>query len=110
MVSNVYNDQPQTGARGPRKVVSFRGRWDRDRGMRPVTQPHASILAAGLSAGLCLLAPGRAAAQSKLPPSVTFNYGENETPRSAAMGGALRALATGSSALFLNPAALPEAR
>lgn len=78
--------------------------------MRPVTKPHASIFAAGVFAGLSLLAPAPAAAQSKLDPSLIFNYGENETPRSAGMGGALRALGTGTSALFLNPAALPEVR
>jgi len=78
--------------------------------MRPVTKPKASIFAAGVCAGLALLAPARAAAQSKLDPSVTYNYGENETPRSAAMGGALRAMGTGTSALLLNPAALPGAR
>jgi hypothetical protein len=81
--------------------------------MRPVTKPKASIFAAGVSAALALLASltsAPAAAQSKLDPSVTYNYGENETPRSAAMGGALRAMGTGTSGLLLNPAALPAAR
>lgn len=78
--------------------------------MRPVTRPHALICAAGLCAGLSLLAPASASAQTPLDPSVAYNYGENETPRSAAMGGALRAMGTGTTALFLNPATLPEAR
>jgi len=79
--------------------------------MRPVTKPHASICAAGVCAGLSLFASAPAAAQGKpLDPSVAYNYGENETPRSAAMGGALRAMGTGTSAVFLNPATLPEAR
>src|ERR1700743_3605436 len=81
--------------------------------MRPVTKPHASMFAAGLWVGLSLLAlltPARALAQSKLDPQVSYNYGENETPRSAAMGGALRAMGSGASAVYLNPAALPETR
>ncbi len=78
--------------------------------MRPVTKPYASMFAAGLWAGVSLIAPTRALAQSKLDPQVSYNYGENETPRSAAMGGALRAMGSGASAVYLNPAALPETR
>jgi len=83
--------------------------------MRPLNKAPGSTapatLAAGLCAGLSLLAPGRAAADaSKLDPNLIYNYGENETPRSAAMGGALRAVGYGTSAQFLNPAALPETR
>lgn len=74
--------------------------------MRPVTR--ASLLTV---AGLSLLAPGTAAADaSPLPPPIVYNYGEHETPRSAAMGGALRAMGSGTDGIFLNPAALPEAR
>src|ERR1700748_3751669 len=78
--------------------------------MRRVTKPRASMFAAGLSAGVSLLAPARALAQSKLDPSVSYNYGEDETPRSAAMGGALRAMGSGTAAVYLNPAALSETR
>ncbi|MFT3766552.1 MAG: hypothetical protein QM820_13715 [Minicystis sp.] len=79
--------------------------------MRPLTKANALILAAGVCAGLSLLAPSRAAAQgSPLAPPVIYNYGENETARSAAMGGALRAMGTGTTGVFLNPAAIPETR
>ncbi len=41
---------------------------------------------------------------SELPPQFAYNYSETETPRSAAMGGALRALGSGTTSPFLNPA------
>jgi hypothetical protein len=75
--------------------------------MRPVSKARALAVALW---GFALLAPGRARAQSPLPPAVIYNYGETETPRSAAMGGALRAAGLGSTAVFLNPAAMPEAQ
>jgi hypothetical protein len=50
------------------------------------------------------------AAPSELPPEVGYNYGEIESPRSAATGGALRATATGTSALFINPANMALAK
>ena len=46
----------------------------------------------------------------RLPTQVLYNYGENETTRSGAMGGALRALGNGTSALFLNPSAMTTTR
>ncbi len=71
----------------------------------------ASAPAVSLFVGLALLAPRRASADpSPLPASVIYNYGETETPRSAAMGGALRALGFGSAGVFLNPAAIAEQR
>ena len=77
--------------------------------MRPLCKAPALISAAGLLAGL--LAPGRAAADaSVLPPGIVYNYGENETPRSAAMGGAVRAVGYGTTGIFLNPAAIAAAR
>lgn len=75
-----------------------------------MNKASAPILAAGLFAGLSLLATPARASKSPLNPSIIHNYGENGTPRSAAMGGALRAMGSGSSAVFLNPAALPEVR
>jgi hypothetical protein len=81
--------------------------------MRPVTEASALPTALGLAVGLSLLvllAPGRAAAQSPLAPQVINNQAEEETPRSAAMGGAMRAMGAGTTALFLNPATLPETR
>src|SRR3954471_11450926 len=47
---------------------------------------------------------------SRLPPQVIYNYGENDTTRSAAMGGALRALGGGTSGGLLNPASMAETR
>ena len=45
-----------------------------------------------------------AANPSQLVPEVGYNYGEVETGRSAAMGGALRALGNAVTGLYLNPA------
>lgn len=50
------------------------------------------------------------AEDTKLAPPLAYAYGENETPRSLAMGGALRALGNGTSAIFLNPANMPLTR
>lgn len=78
--------------------------------MRSVTKALAPFVA-GLSIGLGLLAPAPAAADpSPLDPNIIYNYGENETPRSAAMGGALRAMGYGTTGTFLNPAALSAVR
>jgi hypothetical protein len=69
----------------------------------------------GLAAAL-LLAPFSASADpdplnpTRLPPQVIYNYGENDTTRSAAMGGALRALGSGTSSVLLNPAAMAATR
>ncbi|HEU4539393.1 MAG TPA: hypothetical protein VFS00_34980 [Polyangiaceae bacterium] len=57
-----------------------------------------------------LAAPPAGAEPSKLPPEVGWNYGEIETARAAAMGGAARAMATGPTALFFNPANLAASR
>src|SRR5262245_51962276 len=70
---------------------------------------------AGLAAAL-LLAPLSASADpdplnpTRLPPQVIYNYGENDTTRSAAMGGALRALGSGTTAVLLNPSAMAATR
>jgi hypothetical protein len=50
------------------------------------------------------------AEDTKLPPPLAYSYGENETPRSLAMGGALRALGNGTTAIFINPANMPLTR
>ena len=47
---------------------------------------------------------------SELPPEVGWNYGEIETPRVAAMGGALRAWGNSVGALFMNPAGMSLSR
>jgi opacity protein-like surface antigen len=76
---------------------------------------QSPLIRGGLAAAL-LLAPLTAAADpdplnpSRLPPQVIYNYGENDTTRSAAMGGALRALGTGTTGVLLNPSAMAETR
>jgi len=50
------------------------------------------------------------AADTKLLPPLAYSYGDNETARSLAMGGALRALGNGTTAVFLNPANMPLTR
>jgi hypothetical protein len=64
-----------------------------------------------LAAGFAILAPSRARADgSTLPPEVGYNYGQTETPRIAAMGGALRAFSSSTDALFINPANMATSR
>jgi len=55
---------------------------------------------------LVLLSERAAADPSELPPAFAFSYGEHETARSTAMGGALSALGSGTTAAFSNPAAM----
>lgn len=50
------------------------------------------------------------AEKSSLPPEVGYNYQQIETPRSAAMGDALRAFSNSVSALFENPANMAASR
>lgn len=47
---------------------------------------------------------------SSLPPGVGYNAGEMETPRSAALGGATRAMSSSIEALYANPAGMATAR
>ena len=62
-------------------------------------------------AGIAILAPSSARADgSTLPPEVGYNYGQTETPRIAAMGGALRAFSSSTDALFINPANMATSR
>src|SRR5262245_40553272 len=56
------------------------------------------------------LAPRAHAEPSQLDPAVGYNYGEIETGRTAAVGGAQRALTNSTSALFLNPANMAASR
>lgn len=48
--------------------------------------------------------------QNALPTPFANNYGDLETTRSAAMGGALRSMASGTTGIFLNPAGLALTR
>jgi hypothetical protein len=65
---------------------------------------------AAVAASLTAAAGPAWAEPSKLSPQLIYNYGEEETTRSSAMGGALRSLGAGTTALFLNPADLVETR
>ncbi len=58
---------------------------------------------------LFVVSPARAE-ESDLPPEVGWNYGEIETPRTAAMAGALRAYSNAIDALFINPANMAATR
>jgi hypothetical protein len=64
----------------------------------------------GLAIVLSLVPRVAAADPSPLDANVISEYGESETPKSAAMGGALRALGTGTTGIYLNPAAIASAR
>lgn len=56
------------------------------------------------------LAPTRALAASSLAPEVGYNYGQVESPRIAALGGALRASSNSTEALFINSANMAASR
>jgi hypothetical protein len=66
------------------------------------TERH--LLASGLLTALVVLARAAHADPSALAPEGGFNYGEVETARSGAMGGASRALGNAVSGLYMNPA------
>lgn len=76
-----------------------------------VRRSSACLLAA-LTVGGPLLsnAPSAWAEPSQLSPEVGYNHSEIELPRTAAMGGALRAFSTSLEALQINPANLAAAR
>jgi opacity protein-like surface antigen len=62
-------------------------------------------------AGCSLTVASRAHAEaSDLRPEIGYNYGEIETPRTAAMGGAMRAMSGSLEALFMNPANMAASR
>jgi hypothetical protein len=71
---------------------------------------HAVVsrgLVAAVLAGLALCAwSASALADGPLPATAQYAYGEEDTARSAGMGGALRALGNGTTAIFVNPADL----
>jgi len=69
-----------------------------------------AFVVALLLAPVCAWADPDPLDPSRLPPPVLYNYGENETPRSAAMGGALRALGNGTTAPLFNPAGMVATR
>jgi opacity protein-like surface antigen len=67
-------------------------------------------LAAWLVLASSLVSAPAGADRSDLPPEVGYNYGEIETPRIAAMGGAMRAFSNSLDALFINPANMAASR
>src|SRR5690606_21854557 len=80
------------------------------RGQVTAARSHPLALAAAMAVATVCLAPSVRAEESDLPPEVGWNYGEIETPRIAAMGGALRAYSNSLSALFINPANMAATR
>jgi hypothetical protein len=56
------------------------------------------------------LFPVCARAASDVPPEVGYNYGQVESPRTAGLGGALRASSNSTEALFINPANMATSR
>ncbi|XYH98191.1 hypothetical protein ACMHYB_62380 [Sorangium sp. So ce1128] len=74
------------------------------------TSARARVLGAAAALSVVAAAGSAAAEPSSLPPQLAYAYGENETPRAAAFGGALRALGNGTSAVFINPSAMVETR
>jgi hypothetical protein len=78
------------------------------RNLRSTTALALSSIAC---AGACIFSSTVVRAEpSKLPPEVGYNYNEVETGRSAAKGGADRALGSSVSALFQNPANMARSR
>ena len=71
--------------------------------------PGRAIASAAVLAGVCVGGPLRAE-PSSLPPQVGYNFSELELPRTAAMGGALRAFSNSLEALQNNPANLAATR
>lgn len=69
-------------------------------------------LGALCAAALSLFWPSAAIAfdQNALPVPFANNYGDLETTRSSAMGGALRSMGSGTTGIFLNPAAMALTR
>ncbi|HSC87217.1 MAG TPA: hypothetical protein VLC09_08110 [Polyangiaceae bacterium] len=68
------------------------------------------FLATAASLATFAWAQAAAADPSALPPEVGYNYGEVETPRMTAVGGATRATGIGTTALFSNPANMAAAQ
>lgn len=70
-----------------------------------------SLLVAGAALFACgVFADNARAERSSVPPEVGYHYGEIETPRITATGGAQRALSNSLSSLFVNPANMAATR
>src|SRR5262245_20147293 len=71
---------------------------------------HRSIFLGTFALASALMARPSAADPSELVPEVGYNYGEIESARATALGGAMRALGNGTTALYMNPAGMPLTR
>lgn len=69
-----------------------------------------TLAATALLAGIALAPHTVQAEPSSLPPELGYNYSEIEPPRTAAMGGALRAFSNSVEALYNNPANMAATR
>lgn len=87
----------------PRRTST--GRAGRVRGIQP-----RALLAAGVLLACSGISLQANAEPSDLPPEIGFDYGDIETPRTAAMGGALRAFSASTEALYINPANMAASR
>jgi len=85
-------EQAKVGASKPARRTPVLARLDK-------SHVICSIFLAAFS-----FAPSARADRSDIVPEVGYNYGEIETGRSAAMGGALRALGNAVTGLYANPA------
>lgn len=103
-----YSENLPGGAAG-----AYRGPMRRKhRTSRITSAPSVVGVGVGLLGALLVtgLSSAAAADPSKLPTPYGFNYGDTETTRIAALGGALRAVGTGTAGMFLNPASLAVTR
>ncbi|MCA9646795.1 MAG: hypothetical protein H6718_34615 [Polyangiaceae bacterium] len=68
------------------------------------------LSAVGLAGSALLSASTASADPSDLPPETGFDYGDVETPRTAAMGGALRAFSSSTESIYINPGNMAASR
>lgn len=78
--------------------------------MHPINLRRRLRHALSVTLFACGIGRSGGAAPSELPPEIGYNAGEVETPRSAAMGGAVRAFSNSSDALYANPANMAATR
>jgi len=79
--------------------------------MRCVTRGGAAVVGAALAAGSWTVpAEAQEIKETPLAPQLAYAYGENETARSLAMGGAVRALGNGTTGIYANPANMALSR
>lgn len=71
---------------------------------------HRPLISLAVGVTGALAAASALADPSPLMPQVGYNYGEIETARATALGGAVRALGNGTTALYANPAGMATSR